>query len=149
MSDISALSNQYDQLVDTSEKINNSVIVFKKQNLLKDVTTKNKYPSLKISDDEISEAVTLLLVFLTSVFDLPSDQREIKEEFMPVTVKDDYRARLRKNAAYFDEDLKKLQRHLQERQPVTDSDIKVMDMLVTTLDTERNNLFRKLRTARG
>lgn len=149
MSDISALSNQYDQLVDTSEKINNSVIVFKKQNLLQDATNTNKYPNLKLSAEEITEACTLLLLFLANIFENLGDQKEPKEEFMPVTIKDDYKEKLRKNAAYFDEDLKKLHRHLQNQQPVTESDLKVMEMLVTTLDTERNNLFRKLRTARG
>ena len=149
MSDISALSNQYDQLVDTSEKINNSVIIFKKQTLLRDATSKRKYPNLKISAEEINHAATLLLLFLSSVFENFGGQIESKEEFMPIAVKDDYKAKLRKHAAYLDEDLKKLQQHLQEKQPVTESDLKVMDLLVTTLDTERNNLFRKLRTARG
>lgn len=149
MSDISALSNQYDQLVDTSEKINNSVIAFKKQNLLQDATTKNKYPGLKISPEEVNYAGNLLLRFLSSIFENLGDGKTIEEEFMPVVVKEDYASRLRKNTAYFDEDLKKLHGHLQQKQPVTGDDIRVMDMLVTTLDTERSNLFRKLRTARG
>lgn len=149
MSDISALSNQYDQLVETSEKINNSVIVFKKQNLLQDATSKNKYPNLKVTSEEITEANIILSLFLISVFDLTDNQQTVEKEFMPEAVKDDYKARLRRNTAYLDEDLKKLQKHLTEKQPVTDNDLQVMDILVTTLDTERNSLFRKLRTARG
>ena len=117
MSDISALSNQYDQLVDISEKINNSVIVFKKQTLLQDATSRTKYPNLKISSDEIAQASDNLLVFLLNV--------------------------------YLDEDLKRLRKHLQEKQTVTEADLQAMDFLVATLDTERNNLFRKLKTARG
>ncbi|HPH30739.1 MAG TPA: hypothetical protein PLB49_02775 [Chitinophagaceae bacterium] len=148
MSDISALSNQYDQLVDISEKINNSVIVFKKQTLLQDATSRTKYPNLKISSDEIAQASDNLLVFLLNVFDLLHDDTIAEKKFIPLTVMDDYKARLRKNV-YLDEDLKRLQKHLQEKQTVTEADLQAMDFLVATLDTERNNLFRKLKTARG
>jgi|SRR5579871_996923 len=148
MSDISALSNQYDQLVDTSEKINNSVITFKKQNLLQDAVSKKKYPNLKVSPEEIAQASSFLLLFLVNVFDLLRDEPNAEEKFMPLTVMDDYKTRLRKNV-YLDEDLKRLQKNIQEKQQVTDDDLNAMDFLVTTLDTERNNLFRKLKTARG
>jgi len=149
MSDISALSNQYDQLVGTSEKVNDSVVVFKKQSLLQDAAARRNYPSLKISGEELAAASALLLLFLAEVFEQPDNARVGKEAFMPAAVKDDYKDKLRRNAAYLDEDLKRLHRRLQEQQAVTDSDLKLMDMLVTALDTERNNLFRKLRTARG
>lgn len=149
MSDISALSNQYDQLVETSEKINNSVIVFKKQSLLQDATSKQRYPNLKVTPEEIMEANTILSLFLISVFDFADKQQPVAKEFMPEAVKDDYKIKLRRNTAYLDEDLKKLQKNLSDKQPVTDNDLQVMDILVTTLDTERNSLFRKLRTARG
>lgn len=148
MSDISALSNQYDQLVDISEKINNSVIVFKKQTLLQDATSRTKYPNLKISSDEIAQASNNLLIFLVNVFDLLHDDTIAEKKFIPLTIMDDYKARLRKNV-YLDEDLKRLQKHLQEKQTVTEADLQAMDFLVATLDTERNNLFRKLKTARG
>jgi hypothetical protein len=148
MSDISALSNQYDQLVDISEKINNSVIVFKKQNLLQDVTNRTKYPSLKISSEEIEQASNNLLVFLVNIFDLLHDDTIAEKKFIPLTIMDDYKSRLRKNV-YLDEDLKRLHKHLEEKQAVTEADLQAMDFLVATLDTERNNLFRKLKTARG
>lgn len=149
MSDISALSNQYDQLVGTSEKVNDSVVVFKKQSLLQDAAARRNYPNLKISGEELAAASAMLLLFLADVFEQPDNAREGKEAFMPAAVKDDYKDKLKRNAAYLDEDLKRLYRRLQERQAVTESDLKLMDMLVTALDTERNNLFRKLRTARG
>jgi hypothetical protein len=149
MSDISALSNQYDQLVDTSEKINDSVVVFKKQSLLRDGANKRSYPNLKISAEELAAASAVLLLFLANIFEHLSDKKESEEEFMPVAVKDGYKEKLKKNVAYLDEDLARLHQHLQERQLMTDNDLKVMDILVTTLDTERNSLFRKLRTARG
>ena len=149
MSDISALSTQYDQLVETSEKINNSVIVFKKQNLLQDAASKQRYPNLKVTPEEIMEANTILSLFLVSVFDFADNQQTVAKEFMPEAVKDDYKIKLRRNTAYLDEDLKKLQKNLNDKRPVTDNDLQVMDILVTTLDTERNSLFRKLRTARG
>jgi hypothetical protein len=148
MSDISALSNQYDQLVDISEKINNSVIVFKKQNLLRDAISRTKYPNLKISADEISQANSNLLSFLVNIFDLLHDDTISEKKFIPLTILDDYKARLRKNV-YLDEDLKRLHKHLEEKQFVTEADLQAMDFLVATLDTERNNLFRKLKTARG
>jgi hypothetical protein len=148
MSDISALSNQYDQLVDISEKINNSVIVFKKQNLLQEATNRTKYPNLKISSEEIAQASNNLLGFLVNIFDLLHDDTIAEKKFIPLTIMDDYKARLRKNV-YLDEDLKRLHKHLEEKKLVTEADLQAMDFLVATLDTERNNLFRKLKTARG
>ncbi|MDR3715874.1 MAG: hypothetical protein P4L51_23920 [Puia sp.] len=149
MSDISSLSNQYDQLVLTSEKVNDSVVVFKKDNLLRDAATKRKYPNLNISAKDVEEASAILLLFIADIFDQTKSGLEEKEVFMPVEVKDDYKEKLRKEAAYVDEDLKRLHHTLQEQKPVTENDLKLMDMLVTTLDTERNSLFRKLRMARG
>lgn len=124
------------------------MIVFKKQTLLQDATSRTKYPNLKISSDEIAQASDNLLVFLLNVFDLLHDDTIAEKKFIPLTVMDDYKARLRKNV-YLDEDLKRLQKHLQEKQTVTEADLQSMDFLVATLDTERNNLFRKLKTARG
>ncbi|MBL0335381.1 MAG: hypothetical protein IPP73_08765 [Chitinophagaceae bacterium] len=115
---------------------------------MQDATSRTKYPNLKISSDEIAQASDNLLVFLLNVFDLLHDDTIAEKKFIPLTVMDDYKARLRKNV-YLDEDLKRLQKHLQEKQTVTEADLQSMDFLVATLDTERNNLFRKLKTARG
>lgn len=149
MSDISALSNQYDQLVDTSEKVNDSVVAFKKQSLLRDAAAQRQYPNLKISTEELRAAGDLLVLFLVDVFSQLVDGKAGDDKFMPATVKDDYKEKLKKDTAYLEEDVRRLHRHLQEHDPVTEDDLRLMDRLVTTLDTERSNLFRKLRTARG
>jgi hypothetical protein len=149
MSDISSLSNQYDQLVATSEKINNSVVVFRKENLLQDAANKKLYPKLSVSKDEIEMASKILLLFIVNVFHLFDDKSTTEGEFMPLTVREDFKKRLLDSNAFMDEDLRRLEKHLKEKQPVTENDLQAMDILVSTLDTERNNLFRKLRTARG
>lgn len=46
MSEITVLSNQYNKLVETPDKVNNSVIVYKKKKLLSEPSNLKKYLKL-------------------------------------------------------------------------------------------------------
>lgn len=147
MSDISVLSNQYDKLVSTSDKINNSVIAFKKKSILSDNASKVKYPKLSVSTEELATAKNILLLFLKNIQKL-LEEDYMESEFIPVTILDNYKHRLSKNP-YLKEDLKKLIELLKQNQPVGEDDISVLDSILLILDNERSSLFKKLRTARG
>lgn len=147
MSDISVLSNQYEQLVATSDKVNNSVIAFKKKSLLDDAATKAKYPKLSISIEELATAKQILLLFLDNIVKLIEND-SLESDFIPAIILDDYKNRLSVNP-YLKDDLKKLISELNQNQQVTEDDIEVLDSILTILDNERSTLFRKLRTARG
>ena len=147
MSDISVLSNQYDKLVSTSEKVNNSVIAFKKKSILNDKLNKIKYPKLKVSAEELLVAKSVLLLFLENIQKL-LEEEYMESEFIPITILDDYKHRLSANP-YLKEDLKKLLELLKQNQPVGEDNIAVLDNILLILDNERSSLFKKLRTARG
>ncbi len=147
MSDISVLSNQYEQLVSTSDKVNSSVIAFKKKSLLNDAANKAKYPKLKVSIEELDKAKSILLLFLESVHKL-LEEDQMESEFIPTIILNDYKSRLSVNP-YLKEDLKKVIESLKQNQPIGENYINILDAILSILDTERSTLFRKLRTARG
>jgi len=147
MSDISVLSSQYDQLVKTSDSINSSAIAIKKQSLLKEAGIKQRHPKLAVSETEISNARSVLVSFFENVYRLLEEEYK-ESDFIPITVLDDYKQRLAGDP-YLKEDLGELVQHLRDNQPVSDNDVKVIDVILSILDSERSTLFRKLRTARG
>ena len=147
MSDISVLSNQYDQLVATSEKVNNSVVAFRKKSLLNDTESRTKYPKLSVSLDELAAAKAILLLFLENIQKLLEDGH-MESDFIPTIILEDYKHRLSANP-YLKEDLKKLIEVLKQNQLVAEDNIVVLDNILSVLDNERSALFRKLRTARG
>lgn len=147
MSEISVLSNQYEKLVKTSDKINNSVIAVKKKNLLSRNTVKQQFPKLIISEEDIKEAMDILLNFLKNLNSLLNEESN-KSEDLPLIILDDYKAKLTESP-YFKEDLTQLITDIQENKQMDEKDIKVLDRVLSVLDSERTLLFRKLRTARG
>lgn len=147
MSDISVLSNQYGKLLSTSDKVNNSVIAFKKKSLLKNLASKERYPKLSVSPEELDRAKTILLSFLENIRKLlEEDFRE--SDYIPMIIIDDYKKRLSLNP-YLKEDLKKLLDLLKYNQPIEEDNLTVLESILSILDNERSTLFRKLRTARG
>ena len=85
MSDISVLSNQYEQLVATSDKVNNSVIAFKKKSILSDAGSKEKYPKLNVSPEELAAAKAILLLFLDNIVHL-IDSDTLESDFIPTII---------------------------------------------------------------
>jgi hypothetical protein len=147
MSEISVLSNQYKRLVDTSDKINNSVITFKKRDLLKHKNRKEIYPQVTISETDFASAKNNLLKFLTQLINLLNEENQHSED-LPLVIIEDYRKKLSEDA-YFWDNLKDVIKALSEDIPLEEKDIRVLDRIVAVLDSERTTLFRKLRTARG
>jgi hypothetical protein len=147
MSDISVLSNQHKMLVETSDKVNNSVIVYKKCRLLSDASTKQKHPKLQISAGDIAAAKSVLVPFLTNLKQILKEDC-LESDFIPSLVLEDYKRKLESNQ-YVKEDLDALIQALSEEKTVSEDDIATMDAIMAVLDSERGTLFRKLRTARG
>lgn len=147
MSEISVLSNQYDKLVVTSDKINDSVIILKKISLLKDRQHGTKYPKLTLSTEEISGAKDNLLPFLESINNILEDT-DNGSEFIPDLILEDYKKRL-SAFPFIQEEVAGLTKKLRQGQAIGIEDIKILDEILKVLDTERSTLFRKLRTARG
>ncbi|MBC8052162.1 MAG: hypothetical protein H7Y13_03790 [Sphingobacteriaceae bacterium] len=147
MSEISVISNQYDKLVSTSDKVNNSVVTFKKSSLLRDKSNTVKYPKLTVSVEEIERAKNILVPFLTNIQNLLNEDAQ-ESEFIPALILEDYKSRLAKNQ-FLAEDLNGLINKMTSNNSIASEDIVVLDDILAILDTERSTLFRKLRTARG
>ena len=147
MSEISVLSNQYNKLVETSDKVNNSVIVYKKKKLLSEPSNLKKYPKLFISLDDSDLAKDTLLSFLTNLKQILEEDRK-ESDFIPSIVLEDYKKKLDTNQ-YLKEDIESLISFIDKDQVISEENISILDGIMSVLDNERNILFRKLRTARG
>ena len=147
MSEISVISNQYNTMVATSDRINNSVIAFKKKSLLQDHQNRSQYPKLAVSSEEMEAAKETLLAFLLSVRSLLKGE-QVQSDFIPSLIVNDYKRKL-VGTVYLEEDLDDILVRLQNGQVVDENAIAVLDNLLSLLDKERNALFRKLRRARG
>lgn len=147
MSEISVLSNQYNKLVETSDKVNNSVIVYKKKKLLSEPSNLKKYPKLFISSDDSDLAKNTLLSFLANLKEILEEDRK-ESDFIPSIVLEDYKKKLDANQ-YLKEDIESLISFIDKDQVISEENISILDGIMSVLDNERNILFRKLRTARG
>ena len=147
MSEISVLSNQYNKLVETSDKVNNSVIVYKKKKLLSEPSNLKKYPKLFISSDDSDLAKNTLLSFLANLKQILEEDKK-ESDFIPSIVLEDYKKKLDANQ-YLKEDIESLISFIDKDQIISEENISILDGIMSVLDNERNILFRKLRTARG
>ena len=147
MSEISVLSNQYEKLVTTSDQINNSVITLKKRSILNDQQLKRQHPNIKVSVEQVSAAFRQLLPFLKNVQKILKGEVQ-DSDYIPSLIIEDYKKRLSINP-YIVEDIDEITERIEHGQPIEQQYIKVLDEILSVIDSERNALFRKLRTARG
>jgi hypothetical protein len=146
MSDISILSSQYEKLVSTSDQVNNSVIILKKHNLLQNQDAK-RYPRLQVGTSDVSTASELLIPFLQNIIKLLEDHSQ-ESDFIPFLIVENYVRKLSSNQ-FMREDLEDLVNKLKSKLNLDEKNIAILDGILAVLDTERSELFRKLRTARG
>src|SRR5688572_22627951 len=131
MSDISILSNQYEKLVLTSDKINNSVIALKKGFLLKDSSTLKKHPKLSLEHQEEIEAKETLLSFLHNVKKV-YDELTASSDYVPSIIFEDYKKRLQA-LPYLKEDINDLMQILGKDKEIKNENLNVLDELVAIL----------------
>lgn len=147
MSEISVLSNQYDQLAGTSNKVNHSVIALKKRNLIRGASGRADYPNLAVSEEEEGSARETLLDFLRNVLKILAED-SVTSEFVPPLALADYKAKLI-SQPYMEEDIKEIVGRISSGEDLRSGDLQVLDKILSILDGERSMLFRKLRKARG
>lgn len=141
------ITKRYDDIVGFTSKVNKSVIVFKKKSLLADATSKAKYPNLDISEAEVEAAKTDLLQSIADLETLASDT-EYNSKLSGLTES----SALQRLVTRSDTDRKEIEQivhSLKENIPLSKTQFIMLDKIIAILDSERNLLFRKLRTARG
>ncbi|SDW16798.1 hypothetical protein SAMN05444410_101401 [Hydrobacter penzbergensis] len=147
MSEMTLITKRYSDIVDFTSRVNKSVIVFKKKSLLADKTNKEKYPKLDVSDDEINTAKKDLLQSLSDLESLAKDT-EYNSKLIGLSESSALQNMVLRN----DTDRKEIEvivQLLKENKPLTKANFLMLDKIIAILDSERNLLFRKMRTARG
>lgn len=147
MSEMTLITKRYSDIVDYTSRVNKSVIVFKKKSLLADKTNKEKYPKLEVSDDEINAAKKDLLQSLSELESLAKDT-EYNSKLVGLLESSALQNMVLRN----DTDRKEIEvivQLLKENKPLTKANFLMLDKIIAILDSERNLLFRKMRTARG
>lgn len=147
MSEMTLITKRYSDIVDFTSRVNKSVIVFKKKFLLADRTNKEKYPKLEVSDDEINAAKKDLLQSLSELESLAKDT-EYNNKLVGLSESSALQNMVLRN----DTDRKEIElivQLLKENKPLTKANFLMLDKIIAILDSERNLLFRKMRTARG
>lgn len=147
MSEMTLITKQYDDIASFTSKVNKSVMVFKKNSLLTDAINKKKYPGLEITETELQGAKEDLLQSLSDLETLASDT-EYNSKLSGLSES----SNLQKLVLRSDTDRKEIEQivhSLKENIPMSRTQFIMLDKIIAILDSERNLLFRKLRTARG
>lgn len=145
MSDISVLSKQFEKLVKLSNSFNESVILHKKKKHID--SKKGKYSNLSVGKDSLSEANNYLLLFLENLLHIIKDN-SYSTEYLPSIILDDYTKRI-KLTPYLTDDLEEIISKLRSSKNLSMENIELLDKLLSELDSEKNVLYKKLRSGRG
>lgn len=145
MSDVSILSGQYETLVETSDRVNNSIIVLKKQHLLAN-DSEQKYSVLQVDDTVIEEASKFVVHFLNNLSGLLNGS-SARSDDIPSVVVEDYVQKLHSKIPSVEDELGEIVKAVEKKSALEDEQLQIMDKILMTLDSERKVLFRKLRSS--
>jgi hypothetical protein len=147
MSEMTLITKRYGDIVDFTSKVNKSVIVFKKKSLLTEAANKEKYPKLGVSETELITAKEDLLQSLIDLENLATD-KEYNKKLLGVSESSALQNLVIKNETDRRE-IEAIVHFLRNDKPLSKTNFLMLDKIIAILDSERNLLFRKLRTARG
>lgn len=147
MSEMTLITKRYGDIVDFTSKVNKSVIVFKKKSLLAEAINREKYPKLEVNETELNTAKENLLQSLIDLENLATD-KEYNKKLLGVSESSALQNLVIKNETDRRE-IEAIVHFLREDKPLSKTNFLMLDKIIAILDSERNLLFRKLRTARG
>jgi hypothetical protein len=147
MSEVSVLSNQYKAVVDTNDRVNNSIIALKKRSISTS-SLKENFKNIKLSEEELVFAKEYLLHFLEYLQNLKT-QNITDSEYLPKTIVKDFQNKIVNTIPFFESEIKQIIEAITVDQSLDKNQFNLLDKMASTLDNERTVLFRKLRTARG
>jgi hypothetical protein len=146
MSEVGIISKQYEQLVSTIDEVNAAVISLKKIFLIE--SNPEKYNYLRIEEPERKAAMATLAQFVTYLINLFDKRDERDYPFIPEKVLDKFRGSFEAEADLTAQ-FRAIDKSLRSDKLPSKERFELLDRVVTTLDMERNKLFKKLRSARG
>lgn len=147
MSEIGIILNEYDSLAETTDRINNAIIILKKHKVISSGNPGGE--KLNVSEEELNLARNALSGFMDYMMSLNTKKGTATDyTIIPQRVVE----RFRNEKVEFFQSNKKLQairKTINANQPLDEEQFKLLDAIVTYLDMARSILFKKLRTARG
>ena len=150
MSQVSALSNQYERLMSVSSLLNEAIITLKKKIFLEKTEIKRKYPKLSVSEKEIKDATTYLLKFLRSIQKLILEEEDKEASpIIPWAVAKEYQSLLKKTDPYIAKNIKGIIETLEKEENLNKNQFNALDNTLSAVDLERTAVFKKLRLGRG
>ncbi len=145
MSEISVISNQYNAVVDTTDKVNNSIIALKKRNILSHKQGEHKF---ELSQEELDSAKNYLLSFLEFLKQL-QDKNTLAPGYLPSALVTDFQNKIINSVPFFEVEVQNIIVSITNDKNLEEKQFDLLDKMASTLDNERTVLFKKLRTARG
>lgn len=141
------ITKRYSDIVDFTSKVNKSVIIFKKKSLLSDDANRKKYPKLELNEADLVNARKNLLQSLIDLENLATDS-EFNTKLSGASESSALQNLVIRNESDRRE-IESIVQSLKENKPLTKAHFLMLDKIIAILDSERNLLFRKLRTVRG
>ena len=145
MSEMSALSHQYEKLMESFEVLLEAVVLFKKQQLL--LFGKGQNILKPIPEDKVQDAKSKLTSFLQEIHQILVGE-DYEDTFIPFAISSDYKKRLAK-APTMKANIKEILNILSNDGELSDKHFVTLEKLISALDFERSVVFRKLRTRKG
>lgn len=147
MSEMTLITKRYGDIVDFTSRVNKSVIALKKKSLLAEAGNREKYPKLKVNEEEIKAAKEGLLQSLTDLETLAIDT-EYNNKLLGVSESSALQTYVIRNEVDRRE-IESIVNSLKEDVSLSKSNFLMLDKIIAILDSERSMLFKKLRTVRG
>lgn len=147
MSDMSALATQYNQLMAITDDVNNSVKVIVKSELAQANPQMRYLANFNLEPEQIARAKEKLTALLRTLLNLATNEPTLISPLsLPNILVEDYHSRLK------DIDLQRefqnLLSAIEHDEPISKTYQRVLEEIVTTLDTDRRQFYRKLRARR-
>ena len=147
MSDISTLSKQYNTLKETSENITDAVMLLKKHQVLSQKDISNEHKKLASSDEEIDLARQEVLKFLLEL-NLAIKDTDFEGEYFSKPLSEKISSKMEKEFNLFEKTLGDLLKTINISSLLSRNHFNLLNKLLSALDNERAQTFRKLRTSR-
>ena len=147
MSEISGLSNQYERLSIASDNLNEAIIIFKKKRILSSREKSKKYPSLSITNGDITQAKAYITKFIKGI-KKGTDNKISRNHPIPISILSEYKEKLETISPYILEEIFEVLQVLEQDKVLNDEHFITLENLLTALDFERTVVFKKLRSGR-
>lgn len=147
MSEVSILSAQFGALSKTVDLVNHSIMVLKTQ-AVSNEQNESETPLFTLEAGELESAMDYMKAFLEqlALLEHPDDH---SAQLLPNEAVPRLRTTVIAETEDFFDQLRTIRSALEKGQVLVPEQLRLLDRIVESLDLERSELFKKLRSARG